>query len=75
MRHQSARAYKGLYVQNNGLRFHDKQDGLSFGAGFDIKVTEQTSLNLEYVRYINNAEVMNVDYDVDAIGVGVTFKF
>ena len=46
------------------------ETSLSYGAGFDVRVTPAFKVGIEYIRYVDTA-----DYDLDALSVGITSRF
>ena len=46
------------------------ESGLSFGVGANVGLSDDLSLNVEYMQYLNKS-----DFDLSALSLGVTFGF
>lgn len=53
-----------------GLSFVDSEDGISYGAGTDIVLTEHVSMNAEYMVYKSH---FNTDNDGITVGIKYTY--
>ena len=53
-----------------GLSESDRDNGLSIGVGADYGVGENVTLNIEYTSYI-----IDSDFDLKVLGLGVTFGY
>jgi outer membrane autotransporter protein len=52
-----------------------KTDGASFGAGVDFEVSQNTSLNLEYIQYGDDNGAGGGSLKASAISIGVNYSF
>ena len=52
------------------LESSETNSGVSYGVGANIGVSSNIDLNIEYMQYLDKP-----DFDVGAIGMGVTFSF
>jgi opacity protein-like surface antigen len=43
---------------------------ISFGVGADFGIGSNVTLNIEYLRYLDDS-----DYDLDAVAVGAVYSF
>lgn len=59
-----------LTVKVSGIPFSGDDDDLSYGIGVDFGVGQKTSVNIEYMSYLDETA-----YDVTAIALGVNFAF
>lgn len=58
------------YVENEVNDSMQRDDGMGYGGGFDMGVSDSVSINLEYLRLVNN------DYGKqELIGLGANFFF
>jgi len=55
---------------NSNSRGSNTDNSVSFGAGVDFAVTTSTSLNVDYIRYVNDS-----DYNFQALSVGGRWWF
>ena len=53
-----------------GFSNSDDDTGLSFGVGADLGISNNVSLNIEYVSYLSKS-----DFDFSTLGFGVVFDF
>lgn len=49
---------------------HDSESGFSYGAGAEIDVANNLSVNADYMRYLDKSS-----YDFDAASVGLRYRF
>ncbi|WP_144394745.1 porin family protein [Pleionea sediminis] len=57
-------------AKGSGFSVSESESDLSYGLGFDIKMSDSTAFNLEWARLIDKD-----DLEATTISAGVTFKF
>jgi len=69
--------YLGLYgllgyseVKADVRGFSGKESSVSFGVGADYAVSNTTSLNIDWIRYVDHS-----NFDYSALGVGARWRF
>lgn len=56
----------------NGQDFEDERRGLSYGAGFETKISGRVDLTADYVRYVKDEGLYE---DISAVSLGLKFYF
>lgn len=56
----------------NGQEFEDERRGLSYGAGFETKISNRVDLTADYVRYVQDEGLFE---DISAVSLGLKFYF
>lgn len=56
----------------NGQDFEDERRGLSYGAGFETKISGRVDLTADYVRYVHDEGLFE---DISALSLGLKFYF
>ena len=62
--------YGDLSASSGGLRFSDSDADFSYGFGLDYQIGATTALNFEWARLFDGT-----DYNLDALSLGVSFRF
>ena len=62
--------YGDLSASSGGLRFSDSDADFSYGFGLDYQIGATTAINFEWARLFDGP-----DYKLDALSLGVSFRF
>jgi len=63
----------GAAIHRNYNDFHSNDAGLSFGGGLEFNLGGGASLNVEWVRLINNGDNVGYDFTADQLTFGVNW--
>jgi hypothetical protein len=61
-------------INQSGSIFHDTDDGVSYGVGFDLFADGINGVNIEAVRYLDS-KIGGTDYTLDTASIGYVRRF